>query len=350
MIGIHERLGSFSDTWIEYCEEHRIPFKRVDAFASDIICQLSECKGFMWHWHHNDSAAQLFARQLTVSLENMGIKVFPNSNTSWHFDDKVGQKYLLEALCLPLVPSFVFYDQRSARLWVETAKFPIVFKLRGGAGAQNVRLIEDVIQARKIIAKAFSVRGFPAFSLAAYTKQAVWEFRRDRTFLKLARIPYWTIKTLLGKLPPKTRLLPAQKGYVYFQEFIPENLFDDRMVVIGDRCFCVRRYCRKNDFRASGSGVKEYNHENFPRESVALAFEIARKLKTQSVAIDFVYDEKKNPKIVEISYCFVTGSFYEKCDGYFGSEGSWHDKPVQPQRFMIEDFLAELVHLSQDGR
>ena len=26
-----------------------------------------------------------------------GIKVFPDSNTAWHFDDKVGQKYLLEA-------------------------------------------------------------------------------------------------------------------------------------------------------------------------------------------------------------------------------------------------------------
>ena len=36
-IGIHHRPGSFSDTWIKYCQEHGIPYQLVDAYRYDII-------------------------------------------------------------------------------------------------------------------------------------------------------------------------------------------------------------------------------------------------------------------------------------------------------------------------
>lgn len=35
-IGIHHRPGSFSDTWIKYCQEHGIPYQLVDAYRYDI--------------------------------------------------------------------------------------------------------------------------------------------------------------------------------------------------------------------------------------------------------------------------------------------------------------------------
>ena len=69
--------------------------------------------------------------------------VFPNFNTAWHFDDKVGQKYLLEAIDAPLVPSYVFYSKEMALKWLEQTQFPKVFKLRGGAGSANVKLVQD---------------------------------------------------------------------------------------------------------------------------------------------------------------------------------------------------------------
>ena len=53
------------------------------------------------------------------SVEASGKKVFPDFNTVWHFDDKVGQKYLLEALDLPLVPTWVFYDKTEALQWAD---------------------------------------------------------------------------------------------------------------------------------------------------------------------------------------------------------------------------------------
>ena len=104
-IAIHEYAGSFSDRWIKYCDEKKVPYKLVNCYDSDIVSQLEDCQALMWHWNQNDYKAALFARQLTISLEKKGIKVFPDVNTAWHHDDKVGQKYLLEAIGAPLVKS-----------------------------------------------------------------------------------------------------------------------------------------------------------------------------------------------------------------------------------------------------
>ncbi|WP_175476654.1 hypothetical protein [Syntrophus gentianae] len=153
MIGIHQRTGSFSDKWIEYCTIHKIGFKLVNCYDSDIIYQLKDCAGLMWHWAQYDSKAILFARQLTYSLEHIGKKVFPDSKTCWHFDDKAGQKYLLEAIGSPLVKSYIFYDKEKAIEWANETSFPKVFKLRGGAGSVNVKLVTTSREALHLISK-----------------------------------------------------------------------------------------------------------------------------------------------------------------------------------------------------
>ena len=97
IIAIHNRPGSFSDRWIEYCKKNNIDYKLVNAYDDNVIEQVRGCDAFMWHHHHTNSRDVLFAKQLLYSLQMSGIKVFPDFNTGWHFDDKVGQKYMLEA-------------------------------------------------------------------------------------------------------------------------------------------------------------------------------------------------------------------------------------------------------------
>ena len=97
-IAIHHRPGSFSDRWIEYCKQNEIDYKIVNAYDNNIVEQVSDCDAFMWHHHHANVKDTLFANQLIYSLETAGIKCFPDFHTTWHFDDKVGQKYLLEAV------------------------------------------------------------------------------------------------------------------------------------------------------------------------------------------------------------------------------------------------------------
>ena len=250
----------------------------------------------------------------------------------------MGQKYLLECIGAPLVKAHVFYSKKDAEAWLETATFPKVFKLRGGAGSTNVKLARTRQDAQAFINKAFGT-GFLQINRWDRLKDRVWVLKRDKDLKAVG----FVIKGI-GRLFIPTELVKfshREKGYVYFQDFLPNNTYDTRLVVIGNRCFGVRRYTRTNDFRASGSGIKAYDKDLFDPQFIRIAFETTRKLGAQSVAYDFIWDGDI-PKIVEISYCFILGPFYDDCPGYWDSDLVWHDKPVNPQYFMIEDFLKEL--------
>lgn len=338
-IAIHDRAGSFSDRWKKYCDDNRIPYKLVNCYDYDIVSQLDDCQGLMWHWSQVDYEDHLFARQLIISLEKKGIKVFPDVNTSWHFDDKVGQKYLLEAVGAPLVKSYVFYSKEKAIDWLNTTNFPKVFKLRGGAASVNVRLAKTKKDGKKLVKKAFG-KGFLHTNRISRLKDRVRILKRDKDLTAIRGVVSGIARMFF---PTEVeRFSHNEKGYIYFQDFIPGNEYDTRLVVIGNRCFGVRRYCRKDDFRASGSGIKAYEPELFDKKAIESAFEIAKKLKTQSLALDFIWDNNE-AKIVEISYCFVIGAFYDNCPGYWDKNIEWHKKEVNPQYFMIEDFLEELT-------
>jgi glutathione synthase/RimK-type ligase-like ATP-grasp enzyme len=338
-IAIHNRPGSFSDRWITYCQENNIQYKKVDCYSSDIISQIKDYDGLLWHWSHDDYRAQNFARQLIFSVEKMGKKVFPNFDTSWHFDDKVGQKYLLEAIKAPLVPCYVFYDKKEALNWIVNTTFPKVFKLRGGAGSNNVKLANNLREAKKLVKKSFR-NGFPLVDKCSGFSQRLWMLRKDKNWQALVHLMKGLIRFVF---PPKgVNLLPKQKGYVYFQDFIPENDFDDRVVIIGNKAIAIRRHNRHGDFRASGSGLITHNYDQFNRNTIKLAFDVAGQINSQSLAFDFLYDEKGNPMIVEISYAYSMGAAYDNCPGYWDKNLNWHEEQVDPQRYIIEDFINSL--------
>src|SRR3989442_1610697 len=158
-LAIHASEGSFSERWMAYCDEHKIPYRLVNCLDSDIIAQLASVDVLLWHWHYPEPRAQLMARQVIMAAEAMGVAVFPSTTTCWHYDDKVGQKYLLEAVGGPLVPTNVFYDLREALQWIVGAVFSKVFKLRTGAGSFNVSLVPAPQGAPTLTRHAFA-RGF----------------------------------------------------------------------------------------------------------------------------------------------------------------------------------------------
>ena len=239
---------------------------------------------------------------------------------------------MLEAIGAPLVPSYVFYTKKEALDWISRTSFPKVFKLRGGAGAANVMLAHTAREARKLVRKSFG-RGFSQFDRAGYLKERYrkWREGKDSFVGVLKGVGRLFVITDFAKMHGR------EKGYAYFQEFIPNNEFDTRLVVIGgERALCERRYCRKGDFRASGSGHFEYVEAD--RKVLEIAFQVAQKLKLQTVAFDFIYDKEK-PLIVEISYGFGTKGI-SHCPGYYTSDLQWHDEP-EPNFYgwMVENLI-----------
>lgn len=335
MIAIHNELrnSSFQYLWINYCKENNIPFKLVNCYDSDIVEQLADCNCLMWHYYHADPKDAVMAKPLLFSLEQSGLKVFPNFNTAWHFDDKVGQKYLLEALNIDLVKTWVFYDSKSAKKWIQETNFPKVFKLRGGAGSQNVQLIRTKTAANKLVKKAFG-KGFPAYDGWGSFKERFRKWRLGKADFK--EVIKGTVR--LVKPPRYAQVMGNEVNYLYFQEFIPNNDSDTRIIVIDGKAFGIKRMNRENDFRASGSGFILYDKDSIDEVFVKAAFDIHKKLKAQCIAYDFVYDEHKKPLLIEISFGFANGG-YNDCVGYWDEKMTWHEGKFNPYGWMVELML-----------
>ena len=337
-LAIAHREGSFSTYWIDYCQKKNIAFKVVDPYATDIIDQVRNYDGFLWHWSHQGIPHLLFARQLTYSLESMGIRVFPNTKTSWHFDDKIGQKYLFESHGFPLVPTYVFYDRKTANQWIETTDFPKVFKLRGGAGSSNVELVRNSRQAKYLVRKAFG-RGFPTFKRCKTFRENIVKavLHPNKKNLKA------TARSLYHLFVPSEfeKVHGGERGYIYFQDFCDNNTYDTRVTVIGDRAFAFRRFVRDNDFRASGSGKINYTASEIDTRCIQIAFKIVKQLGLQSCAFDFMSDTENRPVIGEISYGY-DHSAVAACPGYWDSQLHWHDGSYLPSHLILDDLLAQL--------
>ena len=345
-IAIHHRKGSFSDYWIEYCQENQIPHKVVNAYDSDIIQQIKDCSAFMWHWHQSDPKAILFARQLIYSLEMMGIPVFPNANTCWHFDDKVGQKYLLEAVGAPLVPCYVFYDRKQALDWIDGTDFPKVFKLRGGAGSQNVRLVNNRTAAKKLVNQAFS-KGFPVTQVFSDVRNKVSLGIKKGTLLQKIRRSPKTIHNILSNRKSRSR----EKGYVYFQEFIPKLDRDYRTKVVKDKCWGYQRPVGDRDFRASGGDKDNYRQgrKAIPKDIIQLSFDLSDKLSLSTAAFDFLKEKDGTIWLVEVSG-FWGFSQKQHQQGYWGRNCDWNENEFNPFAWMVENVLenTRLHHARSD--
>ena len=85
--------------------------------------------------------------------------MFSRFNTCWHYDDKIRQYYLLKSLGFPIIESYIFWEKEHALEWAEKAAYPVVFKLKKGASSDNVILIKNQIEAKKIILRC--LKGMP---------------------------------------------------------------------------------------------------------------------------------------------------------------------------------------------
>ncbi|KXX68572.1 hypothetical protein [Flammeovirga sp. SJP92] len=333
-IAIHPRENSFSDSWTELCEEEGIDYTLVNCFDNNIISILKGYDVLLWHWHHTDSKAKLIADTLMYSVELMGLKVYPNYKTSLFFDDKIKQKYLFESIGVPSIVTNIFFDKQSSSNFLSKTSFPKVFKLKGGAGASNVRLINNISQAKEINNIMFDT-GISLVS--SHTSDAKAKFKKIKSFKdfieKALRFP-----SVFLKKRKLNKSFNKEIGYTYFQDFLPNNTYDIRIIVISNIAFGIKRMNRKDDFRASGSGNIDYDISELDTSIVNKCFEIKNKLSLQSVAFDLLYNKDK-VEFVEMCHVWSRKAYYP-CKGYWDSELKWHNNlDFKPENYILTELI-----------
>jgi len=337
IIAVHGRNG-LCRKMPEAAETLGVSCKQVDTYGPEFHEQLEGCEAFLISLNHENPRDMLNGRIFLEALETQGIKVFPSHASCWHFDDKFAQQELLRAINAPMPGGNMFFRRRDAMEFLKTCEYPQVFKLRKGAGAINVKLVRNEKEGRRLTERMFG-RGIPQHPPMEGLKRGVSRAKKNR----VGKDPFAVRARRAGRLwLQKFFRRERERGYVYFQEFIPDQTHDTRVTIIGDRAFVFRREVRENDFRASGSGRIKYPASNeIPHDMVDSAFEISRKLGFQSMAYDFVrHAETQQPLIIEMCFTFNADAVAE-CPGYTTPDHQWVEGHFRPERCILEDLLAD---------
>ena len=299
-LAIHNPQSGWPLMCYNYCITNNIECIVVDGYDTEFIDTLKkENIGFLiWIVDHTNAKDTLMARSVLYAVSNLGIKTFPDYYDLWHFDDKISQKYLLESISINSALTHVFYDKQNALKFIEKTSYPLVAKLRKGSGARNVVQLKNEKDALVYIKRMFSKGIMPIPGVTSDFKNRIQITHSGSDLIKkIMKIP-----SIFKRVFSNRKKFVNEKGYVYFQEFIPHK-FDIRIEIIGNKAWGCRRYVRKNDFRASGSDNLTQKPEDLPTDLLAMAFQIKDKLNLNSVGFDFLIQNKEY-KLIEMSYAF----------------------------------------------
>jgi len=213
----------------------------------------------------------------------------------------------------------------------------MVLKLAGGIISENVRLLRNRDDAEYWIKRLFG---------SGVTSLDRPSLRRPRALLRRALT---AAEAITGGHRRRSRRGDVQRGYFLVQEFLEGNDYDTRAVAIGNRAYAYRRFNRPDDFRASGSGLRDPDPSQIDLELVRMAFVVARSLGTQSIAIDGIYRGEERV-LTEISYYYEGWILHEECPGHWLLNGTpeqgsleWVEGSLRPEDGILDDFLEGLA-------
>jgi glutathione synthase/RimK-type ligase-like ATP-grasp enzyme len=337
LLNSNNRLCSYSEKYREILIKNNISYVLLDPNSGSILDEIKECSHLLFRHSQGDTDLLIYETIYNIAQNIFHVKCSPNSETYWPYENKIKEFFLLKSHGFPIIDSNVFWNFDMAVKYLQTTKFPVVAKLSKGAGSSNVVIVNSIDDGLKIISQVFNNGVKPhglnsRSNLSSLYKMGFLKYGKTRLKSQLLGI---------GILKNKAEYTEwqIQKDSILFQKYLPGNTFDTRITVIGKRALAFRRFVRKNDFRASGSGNFNIDQDKIDKRCLEIAFAVSKKLNFNSMAYDFIYDEDNQPYINEISYCFVDGAVHS-CPGYWDDKLSFHIGQTWPQYFQLSDFLA----------
>lgn len=224
-------------------------------------------------------------------LETLLKKVcFPSMQDTCLYEDKILEAHLSKIYGIPFVPTYVSHEKEDALRMIESLEYPVISKVNPSSSSVGVELIRSQAQARNIVNQVFSNNG------------------------RKIHIVY-----------------SRQKNYIYFQQFIPNDGYDLRVIVVGNRVFGYYRKAPKDDFRASGMHHEE--KRSLPAEAMKIARKVNQAVKSPQLVVDMLHGQDGNYYINEYSpICQMSTLDQLQVDGVpgayvFDDEDTYHFEP-----------------------
>jgi glutathione synthase/RimK-type ligase-like ATP-grasp enzyme len=247
-----------------------------------------------------------YIEDIILGLQIQGAKLIPEFKYFRAHHNKVFMEVLRDLLPIDEIKNiksnhFGTYEeyQKSGKV---NSPDTHVFKLAAGSGSRSVALLKNTKSKVKI------------------------PFNSSRTFT-LDNFRLWINKIKTGR-----NFVPMSNNRKKFiiQNFTTDVTGDFRVIVYGDKYYTVFRKNRKNDFRASGSGIFE-SDPDIPAGLFDYAKSIYSKLNTPYVTLDIAH---KNGEFYLFEFqCICLGQlFFEKSKHYYKqeSDGVWNKYHEEP--------------------
>jgi glutathione synthase/RimK-type ligase-like ATP-grasp enzyme len=239
------------------------------------------------------------------------IRCHPSSSELWLYEDKIRQYYHFSAHSLPVIPTFISFDEKECLERLESFEYPLISKSNVGSSSICIRKILNKNEARRHILKAFSKGVYTGF-------------------------PYF-----------------RQKDYVFFQKFIHDAVYDLRIILVGDKILGYYRMRPKNDFRASGAGLVVF--DEIPLDAVLLALKVKDIFPSTMLAVDVLKSEKEekfylNEISINITVDMLGEFFLKDTPGYYVLKNGaleFHPGKFWLQELMLEELIKNPLPIKQ---
>jgi len=202
---------------------------------------------------------RLYLRDVMYFI-NKKCRILPSYNMLLAHENKGFQELFRAELGFGNLRGNYFFDIDDSKLTM-----PKVLKTVSGAGGSGVYLARNKGDISTIKHKYFEVSN----------KRKVIKFQR-RLKLKSNEFSIYNYR---------------HKGFSLFveQEFVPNLSSDFKVLVFGDRYYALKRTVRKNEFRASGSGLFEFVKP--PKEVLDFARSVVDKIDSPYVSLDIAQSD-----------------------------------------------------------
>ena len=305
--------------WTKLCrflENNSFSYDFFDIHALDWIEKAEKFDIFVGvlsneHYHLDELRRKYF-----VLEKYLGKKCFPSFEHIFIYENKTLEAHISKAAGIPFAQTKIFNRKKDALDSLDLLHYPLVSKIDPGSGSIGVELIRNQKQARHMIERVFSPRGRATHSLY---------FR--------------------------------QKNYVYFQDYIPNDGYDIRVILVNNWAFGYYRKVPKGDFRASGMGIVE--KRELPQEAVRIAWMSNKIIKSPLLVVDMVHGLDDRYYVIEFSpICQIElpeqlhvngipGVYIIDDDGTIHfQQGKYWVHELALREFLLHDYLP--IHLNRD--
>lgn len=310
-------VGVVQDYWIHpkwtkylrFLQNNEFPYSLYNIHASDWIEKVQSLDVIIGVPSSIPFLLEEIQRKYYFLERYMGKICYPSTEHAFLYENKQLEAYLSELHGFPFVKTYISHDKNEALELIKKLQYPVVSKIDPSSGSIGVELIPDLKRCRKLVERAFSNNG-------------------RKTYLNYFR----------------------QKNYIYLQDFVPNDGNDIRVILVGNMAFGYYRKAPQGEFRASGMNL--YEMGGLPEESIRIAYQLNREIKSPMIVVDMLRDLNGKYTIIEYSpFCQIHEASQLEVDGEAGvyiidEEGGIHFEKGRffvPELALREFFLQDYL-------